>query len=677
MNAPSQKYLLVLSALVQTLWLLPAHADDTGGPVVIREIKHDLSPPLRDLPEARVSPANGKIEMPEEIEILPKAQSVSSRQSFQPDPVVQDWFTIPSIPGPILTFDGMTAAEACACAPPDTNGDVGPNHYVETVNIKYSIYNKTGTRILGPVNTNTLWSGFGGLCESTNRGDPVVLYDSLANRWFVGQFAFSLRGGGCPNTNSGTFICMAVSQTPDPTGSYYRYSFQFPVAVFGDYEKFGVWPDGYYMTANQFTTTAACATNWAGGGVVAFERSKMIQGLSAQAVYFNLFSADPGNCFGGQLPSDIDGMVPPPAGTPNYFMEFDDGAWNCPSGTSADHVSLFKFHADWTTPANSTFGTATHQPNTILNTASFDVGCPGNAGSFTCVPQPTTPRLLDTLGDRLMHRLGYRFDGATEKLFGNFSVVTNNVIGLRWFEIRDPNGTPVLFQEGTYQPDTTWRWMGSIASDRAGNVAMGYSASSSTVRPSLRYAGRIPSDPAGTMGQGENTLFAGTGSQTGVTRWGDYSMLSVDPIDDCTFWYTNEYYSTNSSASWRTRIGDFKLTQCATRGAGEPSPIFLSKSGSNLVISWSALPAGCGNQDYALYKGSLTGLPVYNHAAVTCTTGNIASYTMPMPGDSAAYFIVNSESSFDEGSYGRNSAGTERPVSASACRAIQTLGACP
>jgi hypothetical protein len=258
--------------------------------------------------------------------------------------------------------------------------------------------------------------------------------------------------------------------------------------------------------------------------------------------------------------------------------------------------------------------------------------------------------------------------------------------GIQWAQIDVTGGTiattPIQQQRfGNLGNDLVYRWMGSLAVDRMGDMALGYSGSKAGMNPAILYSGRLAGDPPGTLAQGEASLINGTGSQTGscgttCTRWGAYSAMSVDPLDDCTFWYTNEYYAV-SGLNWLTRIGSFALPGCVPRSPGEPGPILLGKSGGNLVLSWASLPAGCGAQDFAVYKGSLSSLPLYAYSPVVCSTVGAVSYAMAMPADAAAYFLVTSESGFDEGSYGARSGGSERPQSAAACRTIQTFGSCP
>jgi hypothetical protein len=445
------------------------------------------------------------------------------------------------MPTPIRTFEGVNfGTGSCNCAPPDTNGDVGPNHYVQIVNSDFQVFNKTGGSLLGPLPINSIWSGFGGQCQNTNDGDPVVLYDPLADRWLVSQFVASSPFGEC----------IAISQTADPTGAWHRYFFQLTTVDFPDYPKLGVWPDGYYMSEVWFNG----GTTYGGPRPYVFDRARMLQGLSAS---FQTTAGPLGNTVGPLLPADLDGSTPPPAGAPNYFLgtPFTGGT-----------LPLYKFHVDWDNPGNSTFTGPTN-----LAGAAYTALCP-----FTrsCVPQADTTSRLDGIGDRIMFRAAYRNFGDHESLVGNLTVSSGGVGAIRWYELRGLNGTPSLFQQGTYQPDSTYRWMGSIAMDRDGNIAVGYSASSDSINPQIRYAGRLATDPLGQLSQGEATLFSGTGSQIGTSsRWGDYSMMAVDPSDDCTFWYTQEYYSTTSQFNWRTRIGAFKFPSCGVGATPTPTGV--------------------------------------------------------------------------------------------------------
>lgn len=518
------------------------------GPVVITALQNDVSAPLKSI--AVIQPQQSRPD-PDLNVLRPlpnRGVGKTNPKELFIDPLLQESSLAVAplqVSAPLQSFDGV--ANVNGVLPPDTNGDVGPNHYVQMVNLSFAIYSKTGALLYGPAAGNTLWSGFAAPCSTSNDGDPIVLYDHLADRWMMSQFAL-------PNYPSGPFYqCIAVSQTGDPTGAWYRYAFQISATKLNDYPHFGVWPDGYYMSVNQFAGTA-----WGGAGVVAFERDKMLQGLSAQAVYFDLYSIDPN--LGGMLPSDLDGPAPA-AGTPNYFVQADDNGFGYPQ----DQLEVWQFSVNWTTPSASSFTQVG-----LLPTAAFDSDmC---AGSRNCIPQSGTTRKLDAIADRLMYRLQYRNFGGYQTMVLNHTVDVNSTdrAGIRWYELRNSGGGWGINQQGTFSPDATGRWMGSIAMDTNGNIGMGYSASSSTMFPSIRYTGRLSTDAPGTMTQGEGVLMAGTGSQTHTaSRWGDYSNLSVDPVDGCTFWFTSEYLQTTSSSSWRTRIGSFQLPGC---GAGGPTP---------------------------------------------------------------------------------------------------------
>ena len=458
------------------------------------------------------------------------------------------------IPGPIVSFNGQS--NTSGVVPPDPNGAVGPNHIVTMCNLSFQIFNKTGTSVFGPAANNTLWAGFGGECQTDNSGDPVVLYDRLADRWFLSQF-----------TASGPtyFDCVAISQTNDPTGAYYRYAIS-TGTNFPDYPKAGVWPDAYYISTREFAGAA-----FAGVGAYALNRAQALAGNPAAQVISFLVPPSPLYAVGdGLLPSDLDGSTPPPVGSPNYFVGSQDN--NGPYGAPSDALNLYKFHADFVTPPNSTFGLT----NTIP-VASFNSILGLCGGTRACIPQPGTTTKIDHLGyrQRPTFRLAYRNFGDHESLVTNQSVSggtgpNGEVSGIRWWEVRSPNSSPVIFQQGTYAPGITdgiHRWMGSIAMDGQGNMALGYSSANGAnpaMFPSVSYTGRLASDPLGTMPQGEGSIIAGTGSQTTtLNRWGDYTSLTIDPTDDLTFWHVNEWVPTTSSVGWRLRVGSFKLAKAA------------------------------------------------------------------------------------------------------------------
>jgi uncharacterized membrane protein len=509
-------------------------------------VDHDVSPPLRDLLPILDS-SNQKREKREPIAEPPAPLAGGA------DPVIQSTPATAAAPALNLGFDGVgngftgpAGTFTVNSAPPDTNGAVGPNHFVQIVNSSFAVFNKSGTALYGPAQTNTLFSGFGGGCQNNNDGDATVAYDRLADRWIISQFSVS---------TTPFLQCVAVSTTSDPTGSYYRYSFQY--SNFPDYPKLGVWGDGYYTTFNMFNSSG---TQFLGPEACAYDRAKMIVGAAATQQCFTLSST-----FGSLLPSDLDGTAAPPAGAPNYILSF---------GTNM--LQLWKFHVDWTTPSSSSL---TGPANIAV--AAFSPACSGG----TCIPQSGTQQKLDSLADRLMYRLAYRNFGDHESLVVNHSVVAGSSVGVRWYELRNPGGTPTVFQQGTYAPDSAYRWMGSIAMDHVGDIALGYSTSSSTTHPGIRYTARLAGDALGTMTQGEGVMITGGGSQTrSLSRWGDYSSMSVDPSDDCTFWYTTEYIPSNGTFNWSTRVGSFKLAGCVTG----PSDFSLSASPATLNISQAA-----------------------------------------------------------------------------------------
>lgn len=415
--------------------------------------------------------------------------------------------------------------------PPDTQGDVGLNHYVQVVNSSFQIWDKNGNSLYGPFALGTIWQDFPGPWEtSLNDGDPVVLYDQAADRWLISEFSL-------PNYPKGPYFeLIAISTTPDPTGSWYRYAYEY--TDMPDYPKFGIWPDGYYMASNNFFRGAF----WNGAGASCFEREEMLIGNpNARLVYIKVKDVPNGIEAENMLPSDWDGTIAPPLGTPNYFTYFNDGSTN-------DNLRLWEFSVDWNNPSNSTFTLA----NTF-NTNLFNSNVDG-------IPQPNTSQKLDALADRLMYRLQYRNLGNYEAMVTSHTVTTGNRAAVKWYELRNNGSGWNLFQEGTYAPDNSHRWMSSIALDANGNIALGYSVADTSTYPSIRFTGRLKDDPVGQMTITEQEIITGGGSQTHSSgRWGDYSMMSIDPADDLTFWYTQEYLASTGSAPWRTRIASFSL----------------------------------------------------------------------------------------------------------------------
>ncbi|MBP7688632.1 MAG: carboxypeptidase regulatory-like domain-containing protein, partial [Thermoflexales bacterium] len=474
------------------------------------------------------------------------------------------------MPAPIVNFEALD--NISGYYPPDTVGDVGPNHYVQMVNVSMAVYDKSGNLLYGPFFPSALWPT-GDVCAGADDGDPIVVYDQMSDRWLISQFKL-------PNYPSGPFYeCIAISKTGTPTNvpaDWYPYTFQVHATKMDDYPKISVWPDGYYMTVNQFE-----GGGWAGAGVFAFDRAKMLTGQAATFQYFDLFAAS--SNYGGMLPADLDGSTLPPAGSPAYFFEVDDSSWIAPS----DAIRMWKFHVDWTTPANSTFGLAS-QPNFVLPTANFDLLPCTVSGARTCIPQQSSAQKLDAIADRMMFRATYRNFGSHETVLLNHTVLADGAdrAGVRWYELRDLSTTPTIYQQGTYAPaDGHYRWMGSLAMDHVGNIALGYSVSSSTLDPSIRYAGRLSTDPLGTLPQAEASIITGSGAQTGTgARWGDYSAMTVDPVDDCTFWYTTEYIQTTGTAPWQTRVASFKFPNCALGPQGTLTGVVSNTATSTPIV---------------------------------------------------------------------------------------------
>jgi len=451
--------------------------------------------------------------------------------------------------------------------PPDTYGDVGPDHYFQMVNTSYAIFDKSGAKLFGPFNSNTIWNG---LPNNSNNGDGVVLYDDQANRWFISQFSL-------PNFPDGPFYQMiAVSQTPDPMGSYYRWEFEFDELP--DYPKFGIWPDGFYMSYNRLR---ASVLSYKGTGAAVFDRTAMLNGdPQARIILFQLPS---GTQIFSPIPSDCDGSFPL-AGTPNYFTYIQ-----------YYYLGIMEFHADWDNPANSTFGDNFQVP--VSPFINYTEG----------IPQLGTFRKLTPIDDRLMYRLQFRNFGEYQAMVVNHTVNTEHSTGIRWYELRRTTGNWSLYQQSTFAPDSNYRWMGSIAMDLSGNIALGYSVSGDSLFPSIRYTGRMNNDPRNQMTIAERSIIEGQGAQTGewsgLGRWGDYSSMVADPVKPGAFWYTQEYFDSTSVMNWKTRIASFSFANILSIHAFTGTPIVCqgsavqldvdAKGGSgNYTYSWIAVPPG-------------------------------------------------------------------------------------
>ena len=564
---------------------------------------------LKDLPKAKP----GSSRAPSEG-LLTTELATGTRTSGTADATLQRTAAVgdaQELTGPLVSWTGMGGAE-----PPDPNGDVGPNHYVQMVNSTIQVWDKQGNSLSGPTNINQIWvnattagTGFD-QCRTQNAGDPIVLYDQQVDRWMISQFTNpnSATGPG------GTFpMCIAYSQTGDPTQTWFVYQFNLPASH--DYMKYGIWPDGLYMST------------WEGGtaGAYVFDRSAMIGGSPAT------FQAFTGNAAGGGVdgrggrlvPSDWDGATPPAPGSPNYFVMSRDDAFD----GGSDRIQLYEFHTDWATPANSTFTQVSS-----LNTAPYDSNLNCSPSIRECIPQPGTTTRIDALSNRLMARLQYRNFGDHESMVVNQTVDAdgNNRAGVRWYEFRRTGGAWSIYQQGTYGPvDGVNRWMGAAAMDGKGNIAIGYSVSDGTsVFPGLRYTGRLAGDPLGAMTQGEQTLVSGTtASITSFFRWGDYAGLTVDPVDDCTFWFTGE------RDARQTTIGSFRMPSCngadvSVTKTDAPDPVY---AGQDLTYTLTATNHGPDTAQAVTLTDTLPagveflGAPGCTQAAgvVTCALGQL------------------------------------------------------
>jgi len=450
-----------------------------------------------------------------------------------------------AMPAPALTFDGIT--NACGgCSPPDIVGDVGPGHYVQMVNVHFAIWNKAGAVLVPTTPIAALFAPIANC--NVGWGDPIVLHDQLADRWILTQF-----------TAAAPFLlCIAVSQTPNPTGAYFLYAFN--STNFADYPKYGVWPNALYGSTREFNAAGA----FVGVGAYAFDKAAMYAGGAATALKFLVApGAMPFQIGDGLLPADFDGRNLPPAGAPNPFVgTMDNGG---PYGAPADALNLFHFTVTTFVPAAASFVFIKQ-----INVAAFDSIFPCAPTSRDCIPQSGTAQKVDILSyrQRPLHRLAYRNFLSYDGLFTNQSIESAaGIAGIRWWEVRSPlsAAASALFQQGTVAGNAgIHRWMGSVAQDKNGNAALGYSVSGPALFPGIRYVGRLAGDALNTMPWTERILFSGTGSQQGSPRWGDYTSMNIDPADDCTFWYTNEYYTAANSltTNWSTRIGRFRFPNC-------------------------------------------------------------------------------------------------------------------
>ncbi len=622
-SRPLGRVLSLSALIILTAWPFTAIAQSERAQIEVhRAVKHDLSRPLRTIPPS--PPFAGpqrEAREPKPLPLPPQAQAADPVLQTQPSS------TLSATSG--MGFDGIGIPNyAVQYAPPDTNGAAGTTQYVEWVNVAFAVFDKSsGLMVYGPAAGKTLWQGFGGPCEQYDDGDPIVLFDKAAQRWIFTQFAVSQ---GAPYMQ-----CVAVSTTSDATGSYDRYSFSY--SNFNDYPKLGIWPDGYYVTYNMFKPLGF-TYQFLGSRVCAWDRAAMLAGAAtATEVCVQLSSS-----YGGLLPADMEGSTPPPSGSPEYALNF-----------GSNSVRLWKFAVNWASPSSSVFTGPANIP-----VAAFSAAC---SGGGTCIPQMGTSQKLDSLADRLMYRLSYRNFGDHESIVVNHSVTAGTSVGVRWYELRNPGGTPTVFQQGTYAPDSAYRWMGSIATDAVGNMLMGYSVSSSSLKPSIRYTGRLATDALNSM-QSESAVYSGSGSQfPNLSRWGDYSSVSVDPVDDCTFWYTTEYLRNDGTWNWSTRIASFSYPTCSSpTSLPPPAPTGLTATAGDARVSltWNA---SSGATSYSVYRRTSSG----GEASALSTTSGTSYVDTAVYNGTTYYYKVNASNAAGTSGFSNEASATPQPAPSS------------
>jgi len=638
------KFASVTKSVLSVLFLAsvtaaPTPAQETPGqPQVLRNpevnypVHSDISPPL-SLMATVLSPQQGSHVAPEVR--YPKLQLLTNAAQRGLGPLADSALQASS--GPLVsTTPGLDllgvghgfANYIVPDAPTDVNLAVGDTQVVQWVNVSYAVFNKTtGAVIAGPIAGNQFWAGFGGPCETSNSGDIIVQWDKIAHRWVMTQNVFS----------APYHTCIAISQTADATGPYYR--FQFPQSGFPDYPKWGISPDAYYQSQNNFGPTGSA---YVGATACAYERAKMLVGDStAQQICFTT----PTIFDDSLLPGDLDsaGTLPPPGQAEVYLGSID----NTPPNGSV--IYKYLFHVDFATPSNSTFtGAGGTMP---INVASFGLACGG--GSAGCIPQGGIADRLDALGDRLMYRLAYRNFSDHQTWLVSHSVTAGSSVGERWYEFHAPENSTSLsvFQQGTFAPDSNYRWMGSIAMDSAQDIALAYSISSPSMYPSISYTGRVPSDALGTM-ESEAQIVAGTGSQSfTANRWGDYTSLAIDGADGCTFWYTNQYYMVTAQFDWSTRLASFKFPSCGSTtpdfslSASPPSQPVVQGQGTTYTatvtpvsgfsgavnLTASGLPSGASA---SFNPASVSGSGSSTMSVTTLTSTPAGTYTITIIGTS-------------------------------------------
>ncbi len=547
-----QLRLLVFWTLVMGVLLAAAsvgRAQVQSNTVVVKATKHAFAPPLSQV--VPIPPPSEQLSLLPDGDDFPvhgpRATGLVKDSVLQESPdeaLPSGLSTLSTTPGQnFLGIGTGLNGFVDQFAVPDTNGNVGPTQFVEWINYSFAVFDKSnGSLAYGPAAGNTLWQALGGPCYNHNNLDPIVQFDKLAQRWVMMM----------PEFQAPFYLCVAVSNTSDAiTGGWDLYQFTIPNRVDPDYPKMGVWPDGYYVSYNQYNSVG-----FVGAAACALDRNSMLASAAATMQCFTNISV----AYDVLLPGDLDGKVPPPTGSPAYFLNYD---------ANDQSLDLWQFHVDWTTPSNSTFTGPTNIPVAAFTDLCGESAPPLGQVDGPCIPQAGTQQMLNSYEDRVMYRLAYRHFADHESLLASHTVNTGtapNNTGIRWYELQKTTAGFGLYQQGTYAPDSSYRWMGSIAMDKLGDIALGYSVSSSTLNPSIRYTGRVPSDALGQMESEIDVLSSASvahSSQINSSSWGDYSSMVIDSTDDCTFWYMNEYQPTLGT-HWSTRIASFSFPSCTS-----------------------------------------------------------------------------------------------------------------
>jgi hypothetical protein len=656
------------SGLVVLMFLATASfswAQDQSKAIVVKATKHVLAPSLAKLASAsakaerlsssalepqidtatrfdrddEMNPRREEgLERDEEDAELDRGTQHWSSPMLAPDSVQQETVSAELATTPGQNFLGVGEGfSACSnyFGSPDPNGAVGPTQFVQWVNFCFAVFNKTnGSLEYGPAASNSLWKSLGGVCAANDNYDQIAQYDKLAGRWVMLM----------PVTVEPTTLCVAVSSTSDFVNSTWNlYSFPVPSREDPDYPKLGVWPDAYYVTYNQFNSNG-----FVGPAACALDRNDMLTGGTAATM--QCFT-NTGTKYGALLPGDLDGTTAPPTGSPNYFVNFDQ---------NYQSLDLWQFHVNWTTPSLSTFTGPTNIPVAAFSGPCGDIAIVNlQSAGGACIPQTGTTQMLNSYGDRVMYRLAYRNLGSYQSLLINHAINTessSNNSGIRWYELQNTGSGFTLYQQGTYAPDSNFRWMGSLAMDKMGDIALGYSVSSSTMSPTIRYTGRVPTDPLGTMESEVDVLSAAgisPGSQTSRPNWGDYSSMAIDPSDDCTFWFTSQYEATTGHAIWSTRVASFSFTNCT--GTETPSFTVLASPSSQTVNPGGSTTYTVTATPVDGFSGAV-GLTVSGCPSNTTCTFSPTSVTLPPAQNST--LTVKTTSTTPTGTYTLTITGT-------------------